>query len=461
MAHRQEETSLRPTYFNEIFDGAGSLRGSYGPLREVYRNLGDDELGIRISRAAQRLRELGATFPVDDGSGNLERLLPVDWVPRIIPADEWQTLSRGLLQRGKAINAWLRAVYGAGQDLVPEEIVRSSIFHRPHNIPGSSVPVHIYGPDVVHLASGEYVVLEDNVRVPSGIAYSEAIRRAGMEIMPEVYDAYRILEIFTYYDRLRETLQLAAPEGVDDPNVAVITRGGEDPAFFEHHRISEACGIALMTLADCRVSKGYVYAREDGRRIDAIYRRFDEDYIDTDLPELDRVYLEGNVGLVNAPGVGVADDKAVFPYVPAMIEKYLSETPILANAPTYALTEEETRAEVIDRLPEMVVKPREGYGAQGLMVGPEAQPEDIDAARKNIQSDPTQFVAQETLDFSTHMLRGEDAGQAEVFVDLRAFVLPAVGYLMPGGLTRVAQPGTRVVNSTAGGSSKDTLVLED
>jgi len=365
------------------------------------------------------------------------------------------------LQRGKAINAWLRAVYGAGQDLVPEEIVRSSIFYRPHRLPGSSVPVHIYGPDVVHLATGEYVVLEDNVRVPSGIAYSEAIRRAGMEMMPEVYDAYRILEIFTYYDRLRETLELAAPEGVEDPNVAVVTRGGEDPAFFEHHRISEACGIEIMTLADCRVSGSYVYSREDGRKIDVIYRRFDEDYIDTDLPELDGVYLEGNVGLVNAPGVGVADDKAVFPYVPAMIEQYLTETPIIPNAPTYALTEEETRAEVLDRLPEMVVKPREGYGAQGLMVGPEALSEDIDDARRNISKDPTQFVAQETLDFSTHMLRGEDAGQAEVFVDLRAFVLPAIGYLMPGGLTRVAQPGTRVVNSTAGGSSKDTLVLED
>ena len=159
--------------------------------------------------------------------------------------------------------------------------------------------------------------------------------------------------------------------------------------------------------------------------------------------------------------MGVADDKAVFPYVPAMIEQYLGETPILSNAPTYALTEGETRAEVLERLPEMVVKPREGYGAQGLMVGPEALPDDIDTARRNINKDPTQFVAQETLDFSTHVLRGDGTGTEEVFVDLRAFVLPAVGYLMPGGLTRVAQPGTRVVNSTAGGSTKDTLVLKD
>jgi uncharacterized circularly permuted ATP-grasp superfamily protein len=281
-----------------------------------------------------------------------------------------------------------------------------------------------------------------------------------METMPEVYEAYRAMEIYSYYDRLGETLELAAPEGVEDPNVVVITRGGTDPAFFEHHRIAQASGIGLMTLADCAVSEGFVYVRESGRKIDVIYRRFDEEYIDTDLPELERVYLEGKVALVNAPGVGVADDKAVFPYVPAMIETYLGEAPILKNAPTYALTEEETRAEVLDRLPEMVLKPREGYGAQGILVGPEAHSDDIDAARRNIKRDPTQFVAQETLDFSTHLLRDGNEQPAEVFVDLRAFVLPAIGYLMPGGLTRVAQPGTRVVNSTAGGSSKDTLVLQ-
>jgi uncharacterized circularly permuted ATP-grasp superfamily protein len=452
---------MRPSYFNEIYDGAGTLRGHYEALRTVYRGLGEEELAKRILRAGERLRELGATFPVDDGAGDLERLLPVDWVPRIIAADDWRTVSEGLLQRGMALNAWLRGVYGGGQDLVPEEIVRGSVFYRPHDLPGPSPPIHIYGPDVVHLDSGEYVVLEDNVRVPSGVAYSEAIRRAGMETMPEVYAAYGAMEIYSYYDRLGETLELVAPEGVEDPNVVVITRGGIDPAFFEHHRIAQASGIGLMTLADCAVSEGFVYARESGRKIDVIYRRFDEEYIDTDLPDLERVYLEGKVALVNAPGVGVADDKAVFPYVPAMIETYLGEAPILKNAPTYALTEEETRAEVLDRLPEMVVKPREGYGAQGILVGPEAHSDDIDAARRNINKDPTQFVAQETLDFSTHLLRDGNEQPAEVFVDLRAFVLPAIGYLMPGGLTRVAQPGTRVVNSTAGGSSKDTLVLED
>src|SRR5215212_6949363 len=275
------------------------------------------------------------------------------------------------------------------------------------------------------------------------------------------YEAYKTMEIVSYYDRLGETLELAAPEGVEDPDVVVVTRGGGDPAYFEDRRIAQACGISVMTLADCVVSEGIVYARVSGRRIDLIYRRFDEDYIDTDLPELERAYLESNVSLVNTPGVAYADDKAVFPYVSAMIEHYLAEALILQNAPTYALTEEQTRTEVLDRLPEVVVKPREGYGAQGILVGPEALPDDIDATHRNINIDPTQFIAQETLDFSTHVLRDAGEASAEVFVDLRAFVLPAIGYLMPGGLTLVAQPGTCVVNSTAGSSSKDTLALEN
>src|SRR5215207_1099452 len=229
---------MRPSYFNEIYDGAGTLRGHYEALREVYRSLGEEELAKRILRAGERLREFGATFPVDDGMGDLERLLPVDWVPRIIAADEWRTVSEGLLQRGKALNAWLRGVYGGDQDVVPEEIVRGSVFYRPHDLPGSSPPIHIYGPDVVHLASGEYVVLEDNVRVPSGIAYSEAIRRAGLEAIGDLFAPYRVSSILGYYSMLRESLETAAPPGVEEPCVAVLTRGDRDPAYFEHNRIT-------------------------------------------------------------------------------------------------------------------------------------------------------------------------------------------------------------------------------
>ena len=296
-------------------------------------------------------------------------------------------------------------------------------------------------------------------RVPSGIAYADVVRRVGMEVLPELFEGYKIADIFSYYSRLRETLEAAAPPGLDDPYVAVVTRGERDSAFFEHERIARSCGLTLLTLADCTVKGGEVLNRSDGRRLDVMYRRFDEDYVDTDLPELKQVYLNGKLGFANAFGAGVADDKAVFPYVPAMIERYLGEQPILRNAPTYSLVDEETRSEVLDRLPELVIKPREGYGAQGMTIGREASRDELQETARRIKKNPSDFIAQETLDFSTHLTYDGEEPQ-EAFVDLRAFVLPAIEHVMPGGLTRVARPGTRVVNSSAGGSSKDTWVLE-
>jgi uncharacterized circularly permuted ATP-grasp superfamily protein len=450
--------ALKPAFFDEAFDGNGLARPHYRPLLGALGAMRDGEFAGRISRASDQLRELGATFVLPDDPDDTGRIFPVDWVPRIIPADHWRTLSAGLSQRGRAINAWLREVYGGDQDVVPDEVLRESVFYKPHAYPGEA-PVQVYGPDVVHVEPGEYVVLEDNARVPSGIAYTDVIRRVGMELMPELFEGYRVAGIFSYYSRLKETLLAAAPPGVDDPHVAVVTRGERDSAFFEHERIADSCGLPLLTLSDCFVKGGEVRTRPDGRRLDAMYRRFDEDYVDTDLPEMKDVYLNGKIGFANAFGAGVADDKAVFPFVPAMIERYLGETPLLQNAPTYSLVERETRVEVLDRLPELVLKPREGYGAQGMLIGPEASREDLDDAVRRVKENPASFVAQECLDFSTHITYDGRNEAGEAFVDLRAFVLPALDHVMPGGLTRVARPGTRVVNSSAGGSSKDTWVL--
>ena len=455
---RRRASPIKPSFYNEALESSGSTREIYKPLLDVCESLGP-EGEDRLQAARERLKEMGATFSLPDAPDEQGRVIPVDWMPRVIPGDDWSTLSTGLLQRGKAINLWLADVYGDGQDVVPEEILTSSVFHRPHRFPGAA-PVHVYGPDVVHVGPKEYVVLEDNARVPSGVAYSEVIRRVGRQVLPELFESYSVLKILAYYKELRRSLEAAAPEGVTEPNIAVVTRGEKDSAFFEHERISRFCEVPLLTLEDCYVEGGEVRTRHDGRRVDVMYRRFDEDYVDTDLPALHDVYLNGGIGFVNAFGSGVADDKAVFPYVPTMIEHYLGETPILPNATTYSLVEEETRRDVLDRLPELVLKPREGYGAQGLIMGPEATKEELSEARKNIQKDPTAFVAQECLDFSTHLLDGESNGTGESFIDLRAFVLPVVDYVMPGGLTRVAKPGTRVVNSSAGGSCKDTWVLE-
>ena len=450
---------MTPAFFDEAFVADGSPRDHYRPLLEALDAMTDGGFASGVARAQERLRGEGATFVLPDDPEDSDRIFPVDWVPRIIPADHWRTLSAGLSQRGRAINAWLRDVYGGGQDIVPEEVIRESVFYRPHAFPGGA-PVHVYGPDVVHVAPGKYVVLEDNARVPSGVAYVDVLRRVGMEEFPELFRGYRVAEVHSSYERLRESLLSAVPPGVEEPLVAVVTRGERDSAFFEHERIARSCGLPLLTLSDCYVQEGEVRTHPDGRRLDAMYRRFDEDYVDTDLPEMKRVYLEGGIGFANAFGAGVADDKAVFPFVPAMVEHYLGERPILENAKTYSLLDPETRREVTDRLPELVLKPREGYGAQGMLIGPEATREEIDAAVRRIKVQPASFVAQECLDFSTHLTFDGTGDPVEAFVDLRAFVLPAVDHLMFGGLTRVARPGTRVVNSSAGGSSKDTWVLE-
>jgi uncharacterized circularly permuted ATP-grasp superfamily protein len=452
---------IRTEHFNEVFEDGGAAREFYRPLLKTLERIGEEGFADKSARADALLREFGATFPLPDDPAGEDRILPANWMPRLIPKDHWETLSTGLLQRGRAINAWLVDLYNGEQDLVPEEIVESSLFLRRRPLPYDFAPIHVYGPDLVHLESGEYVVLEDNVRVPSGIAYSEAIRRAGLEAIGDLFDPYRVSSILDYYSMLRESLETAAPPGVEEPCVAVVTRGDGDPAYFEHNRLAVACGLRLLTLADCQVRDGEVRDRSDGRRIDVIYRRFDEDYVETDLPELEGVYLEGRVNFVNAFGVGVADDKAVFPCVPAMIERYLGEEPILNNVRTFSLSDPEQRAEVLERLEELVIKPREGYGGKGLVIGPEADREELERARRDVKDNPTGFVAQETLDFSTHVVSSKGPGLEEAFVDLRAFVLPAAGYVMPGGLTRVAQPGTHVVNSSSGGSFKDTWVLED
>jgi carboxylate-amine ligase len=451
-------------YYNEAFEQGGISRKFYEPLLEILELLGPGMLAERHMRADEKLRKFGATFPLPSDPAGKNRILPADWIPRILPPDHWDRLSAGLLQRGQAINAWLVDLYNGHQDMVPEEIILSSAFYRPRPLPHCSVPapIQVYGPDLLHLGSGEYVVLEDNVRVPSGVAYSEAIRRAGLAVMKEIFSPYRVNGIYVYYEVLRTTLEAAAPPGVKDPDIAVVTSSRDDSAFFEHKRIAKTCDVHLLTLDDLRVRNGEVMTKSEGRKIDVIYRRFEEDHLEASLPELENVYEAGKVTIANALGVGVADDKAVFPYVPAMIERYLEEKPILKNVPTFSLSDPQQRAEALERLDELVIKPREGYGGKGIVVGPEASQEDLESVRRSVKEKPIDFVAQETLDFSTHIV-GESSGRSRfdgAFIDLRAFVLPAVGYIMPGGLTRVASPGTRVVNSSAGGSFKDTWVLE-
>lgn len=450
--------SSRPDAYNEALTPDGGVRETYEPLLDALADLAAGP-GDHRSRATEYLKRLGATFPLPD-EGN--RVLPADWTPRLVSVEDWERLSGGLLQRGRAINAWLSDLYEGGQEVVPEEVVATSALYKPRAFPGSETtpPVHVYGPDVVHLGDGDYVVLEDNVRVPSGAAYADAIRRVGREVYGMVFESYpaRIGDISTYYEKLRQTLRAAAPPDVEDPRIVLLTGGRGDSAYYEHRHLAEVCGFELLSAGDLAVGGDQVRSR-DGRRVDVIYRRVDDGGVVSEIEGLGRVCRENHVAVINAPGVGVADDKAVFPYVPEMIRTYLGEEPTLNDAVTLPLADPERREEALDRLPELVLKPREGYGGLGVVIGPEADREELARARRQILEDPAAFIAQECLDFSTHVT---DATPDETgcFIDLRAFVLPVVGYVMPGGLTRVAKPGTRVVNSSSGGGFKDTWVLQ-
>lgn len=470
----QTEVSSLDVY-NEAMTVSGEVRSTYRPLLGAFEAMGDSSRSLCRERATKMLQELGATFnlPNEGSEGNKSRVLPADWTPRIVCRSDWDDLSRGLLQRGRAINAWLSDLYEGHQSVVPDEVVKSSALYNPRAFPGSETtpPVHIYGPDVVHLGDGDYIVLEDNVRVPSGAAYADSIRRVGREIYNEVYDAYpsEVGDISGYYPMLTKTLEAAAPPDVTEPHIALLTSGLGDSAYFEHRHLAKACGLELLTPDDLDVRRKEVVSRNTGRRIDVIYRRVDDGGIISDIDGLGRVCRENHVAIINAPGVGIADDKAVFPYVSEMIRAYLGEEPLLSSATTLPLADPESREEALERLPELVLKPREGYGGLGVIIGPEADDATLSQARRDVAENPEAFIAQECLDFSTHVTdphanggeddTGYDGEPPRCFIDLRAFVLPVVDYVMPGGLTRVAKPGTRVVNSSSGGGFKDTWVL--
>ncbi|QIN80294.1 hypothetical protein GBA65_19205 [Rubrobacter marinus] len=334
-----EAEKVGKRYYNEAFGQDGEARELYRPLLEALEGLGPEEVAERHGRANAKLRELGATFnlPDEGDEPDGDRILPADWTPRLIPKDHWEGLSAGLLQRGRAINAWLADLHEGRGDAVPDEVIGSSAFYAQGGGPsfGTSLPcpVRVYGPDVVHLGGGEYVVLEDNARLPSGVAYSEAVRRAGLAAFPELFEPYRVYGMYEYYRALRSALEAAAAPGIEEPGLAVVSGGRDDPAFFEHERIAATCGLKLLTLGELGLRGGEVFSRTDGSRVDVIYRRFDDGLLPNDLPELAEAYMRGRVDIVNSPGVGIADDKGVFPYVPAMIEHYLGEAPILPNAP--------------------------------------------------------------------------------------------------------------------------------
>ena len=469
--------------YNEMASITGATRAHYRRFDDWLRCQSEDVLHHKRAEADLAFRRVGITFAVYGNEAGTERLIPFDLIPRIIPSPEWQTLQSGLRQRVEALNRFIHDVYHE-QDIlragvIPAEQVLKNAQYRPEmqgvDVPGG-IYAHIAGVDVVRAGAGDdgvFYVLEDNLRVPSGVSYMLENRKMMMRLFPELFARNRIAPVEHYPDLLLDSLRAVAPMGVDDPTVVVMTPGIYNSAYFEHAFLAQQMGVELVEGQDLFVEDNLVYMRTTNgpKRVDVIYRRIDDDFLDPlafradstlGVPGLLSVYRAGRVTLSNAIGTGVADDKSIYPFVPDMIEFYLGEKPILSNVPTYQCRRRDDLAYTLDNLDQLVVKEVHGAGGYGMLVGPASTQAEIEAFRQRLIAKPDGYIAQPTLALSACPTFVE-AGIAPRHIDLRPFVLSSgKGVTMvPGGLTRVAlTEGSLVVNSSQGGGTKDTWVLE-
>jgi uncharacterized circularly permuted ATP-grasp superfamily protein len=464
--------------YDEMRTAEGEVRPHYQAFADWLDRTAADRIAQKRGEAERAFHRVGITFAVYGEESGIERLIPFDLVPRIIPADEWDTLESGLRQRMRALNAFLRDVYHEQAILkagvVPAQRVLGNAQYRPEmvgiNVPGG-IYAHIAGVDVVRAGGGEYYVLEDNLRVPSGVSYMLENRKMMMRLFPELFATRLIRPIQHYPDLLVENLRAVAPAGEERPTVAVLTPGAYNSAYFEHAFLAQQMGVELVEGIDLFVQSETVFMRttRGPQRVHVIYRRVDDDYLDPDafradsmigVPGLFSAYRAGRVTLANAIGTGVADDKSIYPHVPDMIRFYLSEEPILNNVPTYMLHRPEERDHALAHLAELVVKEVHGAGGYGMLIGPTATKAELDTFRQRILAAPDKYIAQPTLALSTCPTFVE-SGIAPRHIDLRPYVLSGSDIeLVPGGLTRVAlRAGSLVVNSSQGGGTKDTWVL--
>ena len=463
------------------------VRAHYRSYAHWLSQQAEESMRMRRDEAEMIFRRVGITFAVygakdEDGSGT-ERLIPFDLIPRIIPAHEWQSMELGLVQRVTALNRFVHDVYHE-QDIlkagiVPREQVLNNAQFRKEmmgvNVPGN-IYSHISGIDIVRAPNaqgeGEYYVLEDNLRVPSGVSYMLEDRKMMMRLFPELFSTYKVAPVAHYPDLLLETLRDSSPENVSEPTVVVLTPGMYNSAYFEHAFLAQQMGVELVEGQDLFVKDKFVYMRttRGPRRVDVIYRRVDDDFLDPlvfrptstlGCAGLLDAYRHGNVAICNAIGTGVADDKSIYPYVPKMIEFYLGEKPILNNVPTFMCRNPDDLAYTLANLKDLVVKEVHGAGGYGMLVGPASTKAEIEEFRQALLAKPEGYIAQPTLSLSSCPTFVE-SGVAPRHIDLRPFVLSGkTVQMVPGGLTRVAlKEGSLVVNSSQGGGTKDTWILE-
>src|SRR5688500_9019457 len=464
--------------YDEMFQAAGRSRPQYDALLQEIGSVSLDELRRRQTDADRAFLAQGITFTVYGDEQGTERIFPFDLLPRIITAREWDTLERGLTQRLTAINLFLKDIYNDGrilaEGIVPRELIYSCRHYR-REMRGVRVHrdayISVAGTDLVRLEDGRFVVLEDNLRVPSGVTYMLANRAVTKRVFPGLFKKYNVRPIAHYGQALLATLPALAPPDRSDPTIDVLTPGVGNSAYFEHAFLAREMGISLVEGRDLLVHDTVVYMRTTSglRRVDVIYRRVDDDFLDPlafrsdshlGVAGLLNAYRAGNVSVVNAIGTGVADDKAVYAYLPAIIRFYLSEEPILSNVPTYLCGNGSDRQYVLDNLDSLVVKAVGESGGYGMLVGPHSTAAQRDEFRNLILAEPRNFIAQPTLALSRAACF-VGSGVESRHVDLRPYVLYGEKMtIVPGGLTRVAlRKGSLVVNSSQGGGSKDTWVL--
>jgi len=479
--------------FDEMYSQASAtqpgnpIRAHYKVYAEWLSAQSESLMLARREEAEMIFRRVGITFAVygdkDESGSGTERLIPFDLIPRIIPAHEWQSMERGLVQRVTALNRFIHDVYHDQEiikaGIIPAEQILKNAQFRPEMM-GVDVPHQIYshisGIDIVRAPNsqgeGEYYVLEDNLRVPSGVSYMLEDRKMMMRLFPELFSRHRVAPVAHYPDLLLETLRASSPAASAEPTVVVLTPGMYNSAYFEHAFLAQQMGVELVEGQDLFVKDAYVYMRttRGPKRVDVIYRRVDDDFLDPKVfrptstlgcPGLMSAYRAGNVAICNAVGTGVADDKSIYPYVPQMIEFYLGEQPILKNVPTFMCRKPEDLAYTLAHLKDLVVKEVHGAGGYGMLVGPASTQEEIENFRKALLANPAGYIAQPTLSLSSCPTYVE-SGVAPRHIDLRPFVLSGRSVQMvPGGLTRVAlKEGSLVVNSSQGGGTKDTWILQ-
>jgi uncharacterized circularly permuted ATP-grasp superfamily protein len=469
-----------PNFFDEMYaDGSAAARDHYRRFDTWLAAQPPEVIARKRAEADLIFRRVGITFAVYGSDAGTERLIPFDIIPRIIPASEWAQLEAGLVQRVKTLNMFIHDIYHdqniVKAGVIPAEQIFRNAQYRPE-MQGISVAsdiyAHIAGVDIVRAGKGEFYVLEDNLRVPSGVSYMLEDRKMMMRLFPDLFAQYKVAPVAHYPDMLLDNLRSVAPVGVTDPTVVVMTPGMYNSAYFEHAFLAQQMGVELVEGQDLFVNDNAVYMRttRGPRRVDVIYRRIDDDFLDPlafrsdsslGVPGLLSVYRAGRVTLANAIGTGVADDKSIYPFVPDMIRFYLSEEPILNNVPTYQCRRKKDLEYTLAHLSDLVVKEVHGAGGYGMLVGPASTREEIESFRQRLLAKPEGYIAQPTLALSACPTFVE-SGIAPRHIDLRPFVLSGKTVSMvKGGLTRVAlKEGSLVVNSSQGGGTKDTWVLE-